>query len=161
MAGHSDVAESANGADSAPPSAAAPVSEPLTDDKRILEVLRRATRNLRHRQLDRLHESRQMVFEKLREIPDRMQKLTNRVRLLLDLVDDYWAGRYRRVRWYTLAVAVAAALYFISPTDLIPDAIPGIGQLDDVLAVAIALRLIRADLVAYCEFRDLDPTDYF
>jgi uncharacterized membrane protein YkvA (DUF1232 family) len=161
MAGNREVSEPGNGGAEQPPSAPEAVAEPATDDKRILAILRRATRNLRHRQLDRLHESRQMVFEKLREIPDRMQKLTNRVRLLLDLVDDYWAGRYRRVRWYTLAVAVAAALYFISPTDLIPDAIPGIGQLDDVLAVAIALRLIRADLVAYCEFRGLDPAEYF
>lgn len=101
------------------------------------------------------------MFDKLREIPDRMQKLTNQVRLMLDLVDDYWAGRYREVRWYSLALAVAAALYFLSPSDLIPDALPGVGHLDDMLVIALALRLLRRELAAYCRFKQLDPAEYF
>ncbi|MCA9597896.1 MAG: DUF1232 domain-containing protein [Myxococcales bacterium] len=139
----------------------AEVMSSTSDEKRIIALLRSATKKLRLKQLDKLHDSRQVVFDKLRDVPNRMQKLTNRVRLLLDLVDDYWAGRYRKVRWYSLAVGVAATLYFISPSDLIPDAIPGIGQLDDVLMMAIALRLIRRDLRDYCEYKGLDPNDYF
>ncbi len=133
----------------------------LQDRFRAATLLRRLTSRVRHRQLERLHDQRKAVFDKLREIPKRMQKLTNQIRLLLDLVDDYWSGDYREVRWYSLAVAVAAALYFLSPTDLIPDALPGIGHLDDVLVMALALRFLRRDLTAYCRFKGLDPAEYF
>lgn len=137
--------------------------EPLSerDPRKVLALLRRLTVRVRHRQLERLREQRQAMFGKLREIPDRMQKLTNQVRLLLDLIDDYWEGRYRDVRWYSLAIAVAAALYFLSPSDLIPDTLPGIGHIDDVLIMALALRVLRRELSAYCRFKGLDPSEYF
>jgi len=140
---------------------AAPEAVPPAEQRRILRLLARLTANVRKRQLARLRKSREAVFSKAREIPDRMQQLTNQVRLMLDLVDDYTSGRYRKVRWYSLAIAVAAALYFISPSDLIPDALPGIGQLDDLLIMAFALRLLKADLSSYARYKGLDPADYF
>lgn len=134
---------------------------PTDDRRRVLALLRRLTSHVRHRQLESLRRQRQAVFVKLREIPDRMQKLTNQVRLMLDLVDDYWEGRYREVRWYSLGIAVAAALYFLSPSDLIPDTLPGIGHIDDMLVMALALRLLKRELTAYCRFKQLEPADYF
>ena len=38
------------------------------------------------------------------------------------------------------AFAAAAMIYVVSPIDLIPDFIAGIGQLDDLIVVAIALN---------------------
>lgn len=126
-----------------------------------LEALRRVTEKRRQIQIEQLRAGREKVISKLREIPDRMQKLANQMRLLLDLVDDYWQGRYRHVPWYSMGVAVLAALYFLSPNDLVPDYLPIVGQLDDVAAIAIALRVLRQDLRKYCEFRRLNPADYF
>jgi uncharacterized membrane protein YkvA (DUF1232 family) len=120
-------------------------------------LARRLTRRLRHRQLDRLVHSRQELFARLREIPERMRKISRQLELLIDLADDYSSGRYREVRWYTLAIAVAAALYFVSPADVIPDHLPGVGQLDDVIVIAIALRAIRKDLRKYAAWRGYDP----
>lgn len=124
-------------------------------------LVRRVTRRLRHAQLERLAASRDELFRRLREIPERMQRITNQMELLIDLADDYSSGRYRDVRWYTLGVAVTAALYFVSPADIVPDTLPGIGQLDDILIVGIALRLIKKDLLRYVEHRGLDPAEYF
>jgi uncharacterized membrane protein YkvA (DUF1232 family) len=119
----------------------------------------------RHKRLvskiEQLSLSRGRVFEKLREIPDRMQRLTNQVELLLQLADDYASGRYRKVRWYSLAIAVTAALYFVSPSDVIPDWVPVLGHLDDLLLIGVALKLVQADLRAYAEYRGLDPDRYF
>jgi uncharacterized membrane protein YkvA (DUF1232 family) len=119
------------------------------------------TERRRALQIAKLRASREAVSAKLHEIPDRMQKLVNQVRLLLDLADDYATGRYRAVSWLSLGVAVVAALFFLSPADVIPDWVPVVGQLDDMAAIAIALKVLKRDLIEYCRFRGLDPAEYF
>jgi uncharacterized membrane protein YkvA (DUF1232 family) len=64
----------------------------------------------------------------------------------------YLASRDRRVPWYAKGLALAIAAYAASPIDLIPDFIPVLGHLDDVilvpLGVMLACRLIPADVLA-------------
>lgn len=45
----------------------------------------------------------------------------------------------RRARW----LLIALALYVASPIDLIPDVLPGIGHLDELIIVPLVLRRIR------------------
>jgi uncharacterized membrane protein YkvA (DUF1232 family) len=72
-----------------------------------------------------------------------------------DVVALWIAGRDRRVPWHAKAVAAAVAAYALSPIDLIPDFIPVLGYLDDLilvpLGIALAVRLIPPALMA--EFR--------
>lgn len=69
-----------------------------------------------------------------------------------DVFALYLAGRDPRVPWYAKALAGAAAAYALSPIDLIPDFIPILGYLDDViivpLAILITVRLIAPDVLA-------------
>jgi uncharacterized membrane protein YkvA (DUF1232 family) len=64
----------------------------------------------------------------------------------------YLAARDPRVPWYAKAVALFVAGYALSPIDLIPDFIPVIGYLDDViivpLGILLAVRLIPPDILA-------------
>jgi membrane protein DedA with SNARE-associated domain len=63
----------------------------------------------------------------------------------------YLASRDRRVPWHAKGLALVIALYAVSPVDLIPDFIPILGHLDDVILVPLGiwllLRLIPADLL--------------
>jgi uncharacterized membrane protein YkvA (DUF1232 family) len=65
------------------------------------------------------------------------------------------AARDPRVPWFAKAVSGAVAAYALSPIDLIPDFIPILGYLDDLiivpLGILLAVRLVPADLMA--EFR--------
>jgi uncharacterized membrane protein YkvA (DUF1232 family) len=69
-----------------------------------------------------------------------------------DVYALYLAGRDPRVPWYAKALAVAVAAYALSPIDLIPDFIPVLGYLDDVIIVPLgilaAIRLIPAEILA-------------
>jgi uncharacterized membrane protein YkvA (DUF1232 family) len=69
-----------------------------------------------------------------------------------DVTALYLAARDPRVPWYAKALALAVAAYALSPIDLIPDFIPVIGYLDDViivpLGILLAVRLIPADVFA-------------
>lgn len=73
-----------------------------------------------------------------------------------DVVALWLAARDPRVPWYAKATAGAVAAYALSPIDLIPDFIPIIGYLDDLiivpLGIMLAVKLVPADLMQ--EFRD-------
>ena len=62
------------------------------------------------------------------------------------------AARDSRTPWCTKALALAVAGYAFSPIDLIPDFIPILGYLDDLILVPaglwLVLRLIQADILA-------------
>lgn len=76
-------------------------------------------------------------------------------RLKRDILALWLASRDRRVPWHAKLVAGAVAAYALSPIDLIPDFIPILGYLDDLLIVPLgillAIRLVPAPLMS--EFR--------
>jgi uncharacterized membrane protein YkvA (DUF1232 family) len=67
----------------------------------------------------------------------------------------YFACRDPRVPWYAKGLAALVAAYALSPIDLIPDFIPILGYLDDLilvpLGIYLALRLIPAEVMADCQ----------
>lgn len=62
-----------------------------------------------------------------------------------------------RVPWYARAFAACVVGYAFSPVDLIPDPIPVLGYLDDLvlvpLGIALALRMIPPEVMAECRQR--------
>jgi uncharacterized membrane protein YkvA (DUF1232 family) len=54
----------------------------------------------------------------------------------------YHAARDPRTPWYVRALAFAVAAYALSPIDLIPDFIPVLGYLDDLVVVPLGLMLV-------------------
>ncbi|ALA19278.1 MULTISPECIES: YkvA family protein [unclassified Chelatococcus] len=69
----------------------------------------------------------------------------------------YLASRDPRVPWYAKVLALLVAGYALSPIDLIPDFIPVLGYLDDVILVPLGVlavvKLIPPELMA--EHREL------
>jgi uncharacterized membrane protein YkvA (DUF1232 family) len=67
------------------------------------------------------------------------------------------AYRDPRTPWYAKALAALVVAYALSPIDLLPDIIPVLGQLDDLLLVplgiALAVRLIPREVLADCRAR--------
>ena len=64
----------------------------------------------------------------------------------------YLAYRDPRVPWYAKLFAALVVGYAFSPIDLIPDSIPVLGYLDDLilvpLGVALAVRMIPEDVLS-------------
>lgn len=73
-----------------------------------------------------------------------------------DVVAIWIAARDARVSWQAKAVCAAVAAYALSPIDLIPDFIPVLGYLDDLiivpLGIMLAIKLIPTELMT--EFRE-------
>lgn len=113
------------------------------------------------RNFERLNRARDRGATGLLTIPDRMHRVANQTKLILELFDDFRAGRYRDIPWRSIAVLAGAALYAVSPADIVPDVLPGLGSLDDLTVVAAATRWAQKDLKRYCEFKGYPISEYF
>lgn len=69
-----------------------------------------------------------------------------------DVTAIYLARRDPRVPWYAKVLAACIAAYAVSPIDLIPDFIPVLGFLDDLLilplGVLLVVRMIPPEVLA-------------
>lgn len=75
-------------------------------------------------------------------------------RLKLQIYTLYYAYKDPGTPWWAKACSAVVIAYAFSPVDLIPDFIPVLGYLDDLilipLGVALALKLIPKDVMARC-----------
>jgi uncharacterized membrane protein YkvA (DUF1232 family) len=76
----------------------------------------------------------------------------------------FLAMRHPRTPWYAKLLLLAIVAYALSPIDLIPDFVPVIGLLDDLillpLAIALVLKMIPEAVIAECRARAVtDETD--
>lgn len=84
-----------------------------------------------------------------------LQKLKDlAARLKLQLRALHLAARDPRTPWYAKVLAAAVLAYALSPVDLIPDMLPVLGYLDDLvlvpLGIYLALRMIPSPVLADC-----------
>lgn len=70
-------------------------------------------------------------------IPEKLKKMKNEVKTLARAMKDPRCPKKARI---TGALLVA---YVLSPVDLVPDFIPGLGFADDLIILMIALPLIK------------------
>ena len=75
-------------------------------------------------------------------------------RVKRDGVTLWFAGRNARTPWYAKALGVFVVAYALSPIDLIPDFIPVLGYVDDILLLPgliwLTIRLLPPEIVAEC-----------
>jgi len=66
----------------------------------------------------------------------------------------YLAARDPRTPWYAKLLVAGIVAYAVSPIDLIPDFVPVLGYLDDLIlipaGIALAIRLVPASVLADC-----------
>ena len=85
---------------------------------------------------------------------DRFKALWNDFQTMSRLVRCWINGTYRRVPVKTILWVLAALIYFVDPFDLIPDAFPVIGYVDDMTIVGFVINGIRGDLSRFLEWED-------
>jgi uncharacterized membrane protein YkvA (DUF1232 family) len=87
-----------------------------------------------------------------------LEGLRQRARALKDQTYVlYLAARHPRTPWYAKLLVAGIVAYAFSPIDLIPDFIPVLGLLDDLvlipLGIWLAIRLVPPAVLADCRLR--------
>ena len=135
--------------------------KPKADEKKLKKDLTDGAKKIKKKDVEELLKKKKDLDEKIKDVPGRFKKMINQVKLLFEMIGDYWRKRYTKIPWTSIATAVFAILYFLSPVDLIPDFIPVIGYVDDAAVVALAVSFIQEDLKEYCKFKGYRLAQYF
>ena len=81
-----------------------------------------------------------------------LSKIRESLCLLWRYLEAVTSKRYTDYSLWALTKIVAVLIYVVSPLDLIPDVIPGIGWLDDILAVTYIISLTIEELNRFQEW---------
>ena len=101
---------------------------------------------------DQVEKVLQQLEKKLEKIPGVGDWLAD-MPAVISLIRSYIRKEYRDIPVSSIIAALAAAIYVVSPVDLIPDVIPGIGVLDDAAVFVVCWKMIHDDVDKYQEWR--------
>ena len=87
------------------------------------------------------------VFLKVGELTEEFYKIQDSVIALARMMRAWLAGDYKNISKRTIIAAVAALIYFVNPLDIIPDFIPIIGQLDDILVLGYLIKYLNKEIM--------------
>jgi len=76
----------------------------------------------------------------------RIRELADQIKRLGRMIRAYANGTYRDVSVGSIVLAIAGILYFVTPLDLVPDAIPGAGLVDDATVLAFVVSRLQFEL---------------
>lgn len=96
-----------------------------------------------------LNRAIKMANNKKQNLEDVWEKL----QLFFDLVKAYTKGEYKNVSPSTILTVVGTLLYFVSPLDLVPDFIIGLGILDDAALIGFTVKKISSELDAFSKWK--------
>jgi uncharacterized membrane protein YkvA (DUF1232 family) len=113
--------------------------EYLKDRKKAMGLLKEATKRTKSEQ-------------------GRIESFKNQLLLLIDVFQDWISGNYRHISYKTISTVVIGILYFVVPTDVIPDFLLGAGLVDDAAILAFIFKQIGNDLDLYKEWKNNQDT---
>ena len=86
----------------------------------------------------------------------RLKHVLAELKTMLHLIQAWAGGDYSGVSKVNLLLIVGAVVYFLMPTDLIPDFIAGVGLLDDVAVIAWVVDAVEDELAKFKAWRLTD-----
>lgn len=95
-------------------------------------------------------------FAKADENKSALTNVWEQLQLLFSLAKDYANGTYTSIPKTTMIAVLAALLYFISPLDLVPDFLVGLGFLDDAFILGFVVKKVAKELEKYQAWKVLN-----
>lgn len=69
------------------------------------------------------------------------------------LVKSYINKEYTKIPVNSIIAIISALIYFLTPIDLIPDIVLGLGFLDDATVISTCLKMVKNDIDEYKEWK--------
>lgn len=101
---------------------------------------------------DKMEKFLQDLERKLKVIPKLGDTLAM-IPTLVSLIKNYYKKEYKKIPLGSIIAIISALLYFLSPIDAVPDALFGLGLIDDALVLSVCLKLVGEDVKDYQKWR--------
>ena len=102
---------------------------------------------------DKLEKFLDKLERKLKKVPvggDILSMLP----VMISMLRSYFKKEYKDIPIGTMIALISALLYWVTPIDVLPDALPVVGYVDDAAVIAACLKLINDDLKDYTEWKE-------
>lgn len=121
--------------------------------RKALSLAKRSARQVLRRRFKVLRLARN-AYGKLGENEDTLTRVRDDLTTMLRLAAAWARKEYQQVPWRSLIYVVAALIYFLNPVDLLPDALVGLGFVDDIAVVGAVVSSIHNDLEAFRSWQE-------
>lgn len=98
------------------------------------------------------------VFLKVGELTDDWYKLQDSIIALARMVSAWAKGDYKNISTSSIIAVIAALIYFVNPIDLIPDFIPVIGQIDDIIVLGYLIKKWNKEIERFMAWEATQPS---
>ena len=79
--------------------------------------------------------------------------LLDKLTTLVNMVKDHYSGKYTSFSNSSIFLFVFGLVYFLTPVDLVPDFLPGLGLVDDMSLLYWIFKNLGKDIERYEEWR--------
>lgn len=103
-----------------------------------------------------------LLFDARKKADDKKGSLTDiwdNLQELFDLIKSWRKGEYTKIPKGSIVMIIAAIIYFVSPIDLVPDFLIGLGILDDAAVIGFVIKQISSDLEQFKIWKEAKSTD--
>lgn len=83
---------------------------------------------------------------------EKLASVKNQLFAFIRLVKAYYKGEYRAISVKSMLYTVAVLIYFVTPTDLVPDFIPLGGYLDDASLIIWLYQYLGIEMQQFLEW---------
>lgn len=83
-----------------------------------------------------------------------IKNLWDKIQLLFSLVKDWTHGDYRKISKTAILTVIGGLIYFVTPIDVIPDFLVGLGLVDDAAILGLIINQLDKELVKYKSWKN-------
>ncbi len=134
----------------------------MKEEEKIINNIEDKSKDITVSDIDKVLSEQDKINKKEERLKkDKLFKLFDQVKLVMEMLKDFRSKKYTDIPWRTIGLLTAALLYFLNPFDIIPDFLPLLGYTEDAVAFLAIFKSLQTDLKNYCLWKGYDPDKYF
>ena len=101
------------------------------------------------------------AFEKVGNLSSAYYFIQDHILALVRMLKLWLKQEYKGISTKSIIAVVATLLYFVNPLDLVPDFIPFVGQIDDILVLTYLVKTLNHEIQRFMAWEKEKSTNYY